>query len=455
MKLFMSHSSKQKLFVKELKKYLPESLNLWIDEKDIAVGTDLSQTIKNAINEEADFLIIVMDSYSISSNWVKQEIEWGLEKELELGRPFLLPLVLEPDAWAQLDNPKIKSRKYIRCYEFTDGEIQATATNLIFDLFLLISEQYFDSNNKKSSAQKTTLSLIDRADNLIENIAEKIRLLVYPFRQKNPLSLVRLLEMLKEQDLLNDIELFDFYPFIEKLQKQGKLTGLVSDGENIWVKQEHHSWKTAIHIENKEKIAKKACSFISSGDIIALDSGSTTLEIAKQIAKGLKMNLWDDLTVVTNSIPAAQALLSISSNLELKDKNTILNVYMTEGRIRPNSLAVVNDGKIFNSTLSGFEEMLTRLGGADICLIGANGLYQSSGFAVHNDYEIKTKQAIIKGSKKVFIVCDPSKFNITEERKFVDFNEDITVITTDKGYLKEINEFEQIIQNTATKLIIA
>jgi DeoR/GlpR family transcriptional regulator of sugar metabolism len=453
MKVFMSHSSKNKLFVKELRKFLPESLKLWIDEKEIASGTFLNNSIKNAINAEADFLIIVLDNNSIQSDWVKQEIEWGLQREKELGRTFLLPLVLEPEAWTQLNNKKIINRKYLRCYEFTDAEIQATATNLIFDLFLLVSDLFI--GNGKSAKQKNTLDLIDRADNFIEDIAEKIRLLVYPFRQGNPLELVRLLEMLKEQDQLNDIELFDFYPFIEKLQKQGHLTGLVSDGEFIWVKQEHHSWKTAIHIENKEKIAKKACSLISSGDTIALDSGSTTLEIAKQIAKGLKMNLWDDITVVTNSIPAAQALLSISSNLELKDKNTVLNVYMTEGRIRPNSLAVVNDSSVFNDTLSGFEEMLIRLGGADLCLIGANGLYETTGFAVHNDYEIKTKKAIIKESKKRYIVCDPSKFNIKEERKFVGFDEDITVITTNKGYFKEVKEFEQMILNTSTKLIIA
>ena len=453
MKLFMSHSSKQKLFVKELRKYLPESLKLWIDEKEIAVGNNLNTTIKHAISEEADFLIIVIDNHSVASDWVNQEIEWGLSREAELGRPFLLPLVLEPEAWSQLTNAKIKNRKYLKCYEFTDTEIQATATNLIFDLFLLISDYYFDSG--KETKQKTTLDLIDKADTLIEDLAEKIRLLVYPFRQGTPLELVRLLEMLKEQDQLNDIALFDFYPFIEKLQKQGHLTGLVSDGEYIWVKQEHHSWKTAIHIENKEKIAKKACSFISSGDTIALDSGSTTLEIAKQIAKGLKMNLWDDLTVVTNSIPAAQALLSISSVLELKDKNNILNVYMTEGRIRPNSLAVVNDPSVFKGDLSGFEEMLIRLGGANICLIGANGLFENSGFAVHNDFEIKTKQAIIKQSKRTFIVCDPSKFNIKEERKFVGFDEEITVITTSNGYMKEVNEFEQMILNTPTKLIIA
>src|SRR4051812_25002697 len=106
MKLFMSHSSKQKLFVKELRKYLPESLKLWIDEKEIAVCNSLNHTIKSAISEEADFLIIVIDNFSVNSDWVTQEIEWGLEREAELGRPFLLPLVLEPDAWSQLSNPK-------------------------------------------------------------------------------------------------------------------------------------------------------------------------------------------------------------------------------------------------------------------------------------------------------------------------------------------------------------
>lgn len=261
--------------------------------------------------------------------------------------------------------------------------------------------------------------------------------------------------MLKEQSYLTDLSIFDFNSLIIRLQKQNLLTGIVTDGESIWVQQEHHDWKKAIFAENKRKIAKKAVSFIESGYIIALDSGSTTLEIAKHITKGLKMQLWENITIVTNSIPAAQELLSISGEMALGDRNNILKVFMTEGRIRPSSLAVVNDDEIFDNTISGFQEILSKLGGANICFVGVNGLFEEKGFAVHHTFELKTKLAVIENSKRKFIVCDPSKFKIKEQKMFIGFDSNLEVITTKDGYEDAFDEFSQIIQSTNTKIISA
>lgn len=141
MKIFMSHSSRQKLFVKELKSYLPEHIDLWIDEKQLLIGDDFGATIKKTIEEEVDFLILVIDNNALESEWVIREFNWGLKREDALGRTFVLPILLEKDAWNKLTDENIKKRKYIHCLEFTDSAIKSTAADLINELFAQVCKQ--------------------------------------------------------------------------------------------------------------------------------------------------------------------------------------------------------------------------------------------------------------------------------------------------------------------------
>ncbi len=450
MKVFISHSQRQKLFIKELRKHIPDFIELWIDEKKLLIGEEVQNTIKKTIEDDINFLILIIDRNAVESKWVMQEFDWGLKKELRLNRPFVLPIVLEKDIWDSIEDNNIKKRLFLSCYEFTDEAITITAKNLINQLFAWTCKELYGSGIEVE--QKTSLDLLDEADNFIKEIAEKVRLLVYPYRQSNPLDLLQLLEMLKEQNELQEISIFTFKDLITRIIKQNHLTGIVSDGEYIWVKQEHYSWKLAIHSKNKDKIAKRAVKFINSNYIIALDSGSTTLAIAKEINKGLEMGLWDNLKVVTNSIPIAQELLMYSSKLGLVDNNNILSVFMTEGRIRPNSLAVVNDDEIYQNVDSGFQETISKLGGADICFVGANGVYKNEGFAVHSNYEIRSKKEILKNCKEKFIVIDSSKLKIQEQNKFVDFIDDIKVITTEDLTTNDLIEIKQIANTTNLEL---
>ncbi len=453
MKIFISHSHKQKLFINELKKHIPDFIDLWIDEKRILIGEEIQKTIKKTIEEDVNFLILIIDKNAMESDWVNQEFKWGIKKELQLDRPFILPIVVDKSAWDSIEDDSIKKRFFIQCYEYSEESIQSTARKLINELFGWTCKTLYGNN--ESQDLKSSMTLLDEADNFINRIAEKVRLLVYPYRQKNPLTLMKLLEMLNEQNELIDFSIFEFNNLIIRIIKQGNLTGIVSDGENIWVKQEHHSWKKAIHSRNKEKIAKKAVKFIESNTIIALDSGSTTLAIAKEINKGLNLGLWDNLKVVTNSIPIAVELLKYSSNLGLTDNNNVLIVYMTEGRIRPNSLAVVTDDEIYNNVNAGFNETLTKLGGADLCFVGANGIYKNEGFAVHSNFEIRTKQDILSNCKEKYIVIDSSKFKIQEQMKFVDFDSNIKTITTEDNNSDFIDEFKKVIVGSKLEIVIA
>ena len=455
MRIFLSHSSKHKPLVREIKSYLPEHLNLWLDEKELLIGDDITTSIKDTIVAEADFLVFFIDHYSIVSEWVLSEINWALNKEKELKRTFILPLVLEKDAWDKLEIPEIKSRKYILLGGYSEIAIRSVASNLITELFGWLSRDLNKKEEKTPSS--SSLNFLEDADQFVARLADKIRLIVYPFRKSSPLKLPQLLQELKNNSLLLDInDIPNFLKLINRLQQQGLLAGLICDGEIIYVVQEHYAWKTAFYTETKKRLAKKAMEFIQSGFTIAIDAGSTTLEIARQICQEVRFNKFNNLRIVTNSIPAANELLSLASELGLEDRNNYLQVYITGGRVRPNSLAVVTDDTFMETNgTTDFELFLTGMGGADISFIGANGIYHEKGFAVHNEYEIKTKKELIKNSRERVIVVDPSKFKIKEEKMFASFDEEMTVLSYREEHEEEVNYFTSLIEGKKVKLVFA
>lgn len=455
MKIFLSHSSKHKPLVREIKSYLPEHLNLWLDEKELLIGDDLSKSIQDTIEAESDFVVFFIDSSSISSEWVMKEITWALQKEEALKRTFILPLVLEKEAWDLIDLPQIKARKYILLPDFTEAAIKHASSVLLSELFAWLTR---DLNSKSAlRAQDSGLRLLDDAEQFVARVADKIRLFVYPYRKSSPLKLAKLLEMLRTTAVVDDdLSHEAFLRLVNKLQQQGLLAGLICDDEEIYVLQEHYAWKTAFYTETKKRLAKKAMDFIESGNIVALDAGSTTLEIAKQICHQIRYQKLTDIRVVTNSLPSANELLTLASDMGLEDRSNVLKVYTTGGRVRPNSLAVVTDAPFLETNgTTDFELFLKGMGGADVAFIGANGLYSDKGFAVHNEYEIKTKRELISNSRKRIVVVDPSKFFIREERMFASFDEELTVLTYCEEHEEEIEAFKTLIAGKNVHIVFA
>ena len=78
------------------------------------------------------------------------------------------------------------------------------------------------------------------------------------------------------------------------------------------------------HIEEKREIAQKAASFISEGECIILDSGSTTTEIAKLLTQ------YKELTVITNALNIALIL----------GENPGINLIVTGGEFKAPTLSL-------------------------------------------------------------------------------------------------------------------
>jgi hypothetical protein len=93
MRIFLSHRSRDKALIREFKGLLPGFLDAWLDEESLSWGESFPAELKTTIQSGVDFLIIFLDNDAVKSKWVVQELEWAIQRERELKRTFVLPIL--------------------------------------------------------------------------------------------------------------------------------------------------------------------------------------------------------------------------------------------------------------------------------------------------------------------------------------------------------------------------
>ena len=141
--------------------------------------------------------------------------------------------------------------------------------------------------------------------------------------------------------------------------------------------------KEKLHRKEKLLIAAAAVGMVREGQVVILDSGTTTTAIARALRE------FENLTIITNAVNIA-AELSGSS----------LEVILTGGTLRKNSFSLV--GPIA-------EETLRRLN-ADILFLGVDGFDVHCGLSTPNLLEAKVNRAMMEVARITVAVCDSSKF---------------------------------------------
>jgi len=79
MKIFISHSSKDKKFVRKLKNCLAEnSIETWFDEGQLELGDSLVDKLEEAL-DDSSHLVIILSPSSVESDWVKYELDKAIK----------------------------------------------------------------------------------------------------------------------------------------------------------------------------------------------------------------------------------------------------------------------------------------------------------------------------------------------------------------------------------------
>lgn len=167
-----------------------------------------------------------------------------------------------------------------------------------------------------------------------------------------------------------------------------------------------YSDKKVLNQASKQKLAQIALNHIHNNDIIYLDAGTTTFELAVILSQR------QNLTVVTNDV-------LIATDLCKRDINTIL----LGGTILKATLATVGPSTL--ESLSSFR--------VTSAFIGATAV--SSNFDVLSPTIEKAylKKAAMQIAQKTYLMVDSSKFNSYALQSFANLS-DFTGVITDRAF---------------------
>ncbi len=163
----------------------------------------------------------------------------------------------------------------------------------------------------------------------------------------------------------------------------------------------------------KKSIGAFAASYINNGDIVVIDTGSTTEMLAE--------NIPDDLEATILCYNA-----NILSSLRLKEKLTLI---FSGGKYHPTTQMVESPQGVELIKSMRFTK----------AFISAAGIHAGLGVTCVFDYEVATKKAIMDSSVEKILLFDSSKFNQVKPAYFGDLT-DFDVIITDNDISDEWRE---------------
>jgi len=135
--------------------------------------------------------------------------------------------------------------------------------------------------------------------------------------------------------------------------------------------------------EAKASIARRAAACVNDGQVVVLDGGTTTLELARALRDDLRAS------VITTSPPIAVALADHPG----------LDVTVIGGTLRADSLVTVGASAV---------EAL-RIIRADIVFLGVCGLHPEIGVTTNDLEERHVKAAMLEGAAEVVALADHDK----------------------------------------------
>jgi len=143
--------------------------------------------------------------------------------------------------------------------------------------------------------------------------------------------------------------------------------------------------RSTINTESKQRIGKAAAELIADGDCVALDVGSTTYEVARNLI-GRR-----NITVITPSLLIGTLLVNQPD----------LRLVLPGGIVRPGETSMI--GELSHRAFEIFH--------VDRLFLGVGGIDAKAGLTEYNWDDTLVKQAMLKNAKEVILVADSNKFS--------------------------------------------
>ncbi|HEY0662921.1 MAG TPA: DeoR family transcriptional regulator [Lysobacter sp.] len=183
--------------------------------------------------------------------------------------------------------------------------------------------------------------------------------------------------------------------------------------------------KDTLNLPLKELIGAQAARLVKPGDNILIDSGSTTMTLARHLHDHR------DITVMTNGLNIAWELADVPG----------LKLLLTGGLLHQQSLSL--HGSQAEASLSTY--------GFDTLFLGVDGLDLQFGLTTHQEAEASLNHRMVERARRIVVLTDSSKFGRVSLHRIARLDEIHTLITDD-GIS---SEYREGLQRLGIEVIIA
>lgn len=203
---------------------------------------------------------------------------------------------------------------------------------------------------------------------------------------------------------------------LDALESSGRVRrvrgGAVSRGRTLALTYPEE--RAQFNVEAKEAIGCAAATFVSDGDVIIVDIGTTSFAFVQQLADKR------GITIITGDLAIANYA---SYNLPGAD------VLLLGGIVRKGHLYTAG-----SLTLDSMAKLY-----ADKAFVGADGFHPDRGFTVEHDFSVSIKQRYLANARQRFMLLDESKVGKTSFFQFAELS-DFDVLITDAGSNSELGQ---------------
>ncbi len=183
--------------------------------------------------------------------------------------------------------------------------------------------------------------------------------------------------------------------------------------------------KDALNVALKECIGARAAHLVQPGDNIIIDSGTTTMPLARNIRD------LSQVTVMTNGLNVAWELASAEG----------VQLMLAGGLLRKTSLSL--QGAQAEACLSAYS--------FDKLFLAVDGLDLKFGLTTYDEAEASLNARMVDRAKKVIVLSDSSKFGRVSLHRIANLDR-VHCIVTDDGIS---DEYREGIQSLGIELILA
>lgn len=205
---------------------------------------------------------------------------------------------------------------------------------------------------------------------------------------------------------------------LKNLEEEGKIEVLQGGAAKLKKSNSYDmplSSKKFLYIQEKENIAKAAALLVNDGEVIYIDSGTTTLGMIKYL-KNKKIR------IITSNTAVLQMLDDVSFSTHILGGDVEVSLASLVGPTTENQLRDLNFDKAF---------------------LGATGFSITSGITTPDFRESSKKKIAMENSLQTYVLADTSKYNKHALCKSFTI-EDCIIITNNR--IKELDgKYEYII----------